>query len=61
MLLPNLPLSFQSLEALSGIANTIGHFISLDTQSLHSFGKRFAKLLVEMDILDGLPTDLELD
>ena len=60
VLLPSLPFPLWNLNILEGIANTISHFVAVDDDFHLSFDKRMARVLVEMDISLGLPTDVEI-
>ena len=47
-------------EALVGIANYLGHYISVDEQLFHSFDKHMEKVLVELDSTDGIATKMHI-
>ena len=58
VLLPALPFPLWSRSMLEGIGNTIGRFVAVEEDFMNSYDKRMAKILVEMDISVGLPTDV---
>ena len=45
---------------LEGIGNTIGRFVAVEEDFMNSYDKRLARVLVELDITKGLPTDIEI-
>ena len=45
---------------MEGISNTIGRFVAMEDDFQHSFDKRMVNILVEVDISEGLPTDIEI-
>ena len=60
VLLPGLPLPLWNREIMEGIGNTIGRFVAVEDDFLHTFDKRMAKILVEMDLISGLPAEIEI-
>jgi hypothetical protein len=60
VLLPGLPLHLWNDESLKAIGNSIGQFISLDTQSQKSPSRKMGKILVAIDITAGLPAKLDI-
>jgi hypothetical protein len=61
VLLPSLPLQMWNLKALEAVGNAIGHFLKIDDADLLSLDKRMAKVLVEVDIHEGLLEVLEIE
>ena len=59
VLLPHLPLPLWTQESLSKIGNCLGRFIMLDEQLFHTYDKRMAKVMVELDTSKGLPAVLD--
>ena len=47
-------------DILIGLANSIGHFVTLEKDFHLLFDKRTAKVLVEVDISNGLLLDIEI-
>ena len=45
---------------MEGIGNTIGRFIAVEDDFLHSYDKRMAKILVEMDLTTGFPVEIDI-
>ena len=45
---------------MEGIGNTIGRFVAVEDDFLHTYDKRMAKILVEMDLTSGLPAEIEI-
>ena len=60
VLLPSLPLPLWNREVMEGIGNTIGRFVAVEDDFLHSYDKRMAKILVEMDLTTRLPAEIEI-
>ena len=60
LLLPGLPFPLWSRSLLEGTGNTIGHFVVVEEDFMHSFDKRMEKNLVEMDISVGLLAEVEI-
>ena len=60
VLLPHLPFPLWNRQILEGIGDTIGRFISVEDDFHLIFDKRVAKILVELDISRGLPTEVEI-
>jgi hypothetical protein len=61
VLLPGLPLHFWNLKALESIDNALGRFICVEPQSLKSSNKKMAKVMVELDIHDGLLETIDIE
>jgi hypothetical protein len=61
VLLPGLSLHFWHEGALKAIGNALGHFITLDPSSLTSPLRKIGRVLVEIDIHEGLPEVLDID
>jgi hypothetical protein len=61
VLLPGLPLHLWNQKALEAIANTLGHYICVDHLSLTTSVKKVARVMVEIDIHDGLLECLDID
>jgi hypothetical protein len=59
--LPGLPLQFWSREALEAIANTVGRFITVDEDNFFSLERKIAKVLIEINIEDGLPAEIRIN
>ena len=43
-----------------GIANTLGHFIDVEKDFHLIFDKRMARVLVKMDIMNGISVDTDI-
>ena len=41
-------------------ANSLGIFVAMDENSLHSFDKRMARVLVELDVSFGLHLEIDI-
>jgi hypothetical protein len=61
VLLPALPLFLWNEGALKSIGNALGHFISLDYLSLAAPERKMGRILVEIDIHEGLPEVLDIE
>jgi hypothetical protein len=59
-LLPNLPLHFWLWEVFIYVANSIGLFIQLEDRIFIDPDKRMPRVLVELEVDDGLPTELDI-
>ena len=59
ILFPSLPFTLWNKSILEGIANTMGRFVAVDDYFHHSFDKRMAQVLVEMDVSKGLLPDID--
>ena len=59
--LTGLPLEFYDAEALSLIGNKIGKLIKIYATTANTEKGRFARLCVEVDLTDPIPTAIELD
>ena len=60
VLLPALSFPLWNRGFLEGIANSIGSFVVVEDDFQHTFEKRMAKILVEMEIYVGLLTNVEI-
>jgi hypothetical protein len=60
VLLPGLPLHLWNEDSLREIGNSIGQFISLDSQAKMSSSRKMGKILVAVDITAGLPAKLDI-
>jgi hypothetical protein len=61
VLLPGLPLQLWNSKALELIGNTLGSFLMVDEQALHTVDKQMEKVLVEVDIHAGLLETLDIE
>jgi hypothetical protein len=61
VLLPGLPLHFWNEGALKDVGNALGQFISLDNSILLDSSRKVGKILVEIDIHEGLPKVLDIE
>jgi hypothetical protein len=61
VLLARLPLYLWNEKSLMAIGNTLGRFISLDSKLLTRPNKKMARLLVELDIHEGLLETLDIE
>jgi len=61
VLLPGLPLHIWNEGAIRDVGDSLGKFISFDTQSLTGSLRKMGRVLVEMDITVGLPETLEIE
>jgi hypothetical protein len=61
VLLPGLPLHLWNEKALQAIGNSIGHFICVDSKTFTGPDKKMARILVEIDIHEGLLESLVID
>jgi hypothetical protein len=61
VLLPGLPLHIWNEKALMAIGNSLGRFISIDSKTNTGRDKRLARILVEIDIHEGLSETLDID
>ena len=43
-----------------GIANSLGRFVALEDNFLHSFDKHSARVMVEMVVTVGLSVDIDI-
>ena len=59
VLLPALPFPLWNKDILTGLVNSIGCFVSLEKDYL-LFDKQTAKVLVELDISNGLLPEIEI-
>eukprot|EP01018_Ginkgo_biloba_P032904 Gb_28853 [translate_table: standard] len=58
--LPSLPLEFWSLEVFKAIGNVLGHFVEVDMFFITSGLVVITRILVRMDLREGLAESLEL-
>jgi hypothetical protein len=61
VLLPGLPLYLWNEKSLMAIGNSLGRFISLDSKILTGPDEKMARILVELDIHEGLHETLYID
>jgi hypothetical protein len=61
VLLPGLPLYLWNEGALRAIGDTLGRFISLDPKALSSPVRKMGRILVEVDIFNGLSESIVID
>jgi hypothetical protein len=61
VLLPRLPIHFWTEGAMKAIGNALGRFISLDNSSLQNSSRKLGRILVEIDIHEGLPKILDIE
>jgi hypothetical protein len=61
VLLPSLPLHLSNTKALQAIGNSLGRFISVDSVALAAPVKRVAKVLVELDIHEGVLESIDIE
>ena len=60
MILPDFPLLYWNINGFTGIANAIGNFIMMEADHLTRDERSTPQVLVGLDILGGLPMDLEV-
>jgi hypothetical protein len=61
VLLPGMPLYLWNEGALSAIGDTLGKFIMIDRENLAAASRKVGRVLVEMDVHQGLPATLEIE
>jgi hypothetical protein len=61
VLLSGLSLHFWNEGAFKAIGNTLGHFIALDSSTFSNPSRKIGRILVEIDIHEGLPKVLDID
>jgi hypothetical protein len=61
VLLPGLPLFLWNEGALKAIGETLGRFIAHDTKLLNSSQRKMGRVLVEIDIYNGLSETIEIE
>jgi hypothetical protein len=61
VLLPALPLHFWNEGALMVVGNSLGRFISLDTMTMESPARKVGRILVEIDIHEGLMEMIDIE
>ena len=54
------PFPLWNRSLLEGIGNTIGRFVAVEDDFMNAYDKRIAKILVELDISNGLPADSDI-
>ena len=57
---PSLSFSLWIRSLLEGIANTIVRFVAVEDDFMLTYDKCMAKILVEMDISEGLLAEVEI-
>ena len=60
VILPGFPLHWWKQEILILVANALGTFVQVDQSTFRSFDKRCASVMVEFDVTEGLPAELEI-
>ena len=60
VLLLALPFPLGCRPMLKGIGNTIGCFVAIEEDFMNAYDKQLEKILVEMDITAGLPTEVDI-
>jgi hypothetical protein len=60
MLIPGLPLHLWSKEILVEIANKVGKYIYVDEDALFSLDRKMARVLVEFQVMGGLPEEIDI-
>lgn len=58
MLIPGLPIELWTEDVIKGIADSVGRFVRFDKQNLFGMDRRYAKVMVEIDLKGGLPTEV---
>jgi len=61
VLLPGLPLYLWNDKSLEAIENSLGRFISMGSKSLARMDKKVARILVEIDIHEGLLESIDIE
>jgi hypothetical protein len=61
VLLPGLPLHLWNAVAMEAIGKSLGSFVSLDDSVMSAPSRKMGKILVEIDIHEGLPEIMEID
>jgi len=61
VLLPGLPWFLWNVGALKAIDNYLGKFIMIDERTLSGSYRKFGKVMVKIDIQQGLPPTLEIE
>jgi hypothetical protein len=61
VLLPGLPLYLWNEKSLMAIGNSLGRFISVDPKTLVGPDKKLVRILVELDLHEGLLETLDID
>ena len=59
-ILPNFPVHCWNLKGFMGIANSLGRFILMEDEQLLGFERVSSRVLVEMEVEEGLPAELEV-
>ena len=60
VLLPSLPFPLWSRTVLEGVGNSLGCFVAIEEDFMHAYDKQMAKILIELDLTTGLPTEIEI-
>ena len=60
MVLPGFLLEIWTSNVLDGLDNSVGRFIRVDKNSLFGVNKTMARVMVELDIMEGLSTKIEV-
>jgi len=61
VVLPELPLHLWNDKSLMAIGNSLGRFISVDSKTIIGPNKKLTRILVEIDIHEGLSESLDID
>jgi hypothetical protein len=61
VLFPGCSLALWSLEAFKEIENSLGKFLHVDPKHLVGSDQRMGKILVEIDVNEGLPAEIDID
>ena len=59
--LSNCPLCLWNLDAFTAIGNHLGRFLHVEPYMLEGLDRRIGKILVEIDLSQGLVADLDID
>jgi hypothetical protein len=59
--MPGCPLVIWNLEAFKEIGNALGKFLHADPKLLSGSDRRMGRILVEFDLNDGLPAEIDID
>lgn len=60
VIFPGFPLVFWNFEAFTTIGNAIGKFLHVDLKHLTGSDRRMGRILVEVDLNEGLPEQIEI-
>ena len=61
VILPRLPMMFWQEQVLKAIGDKLGNFISMEENWDTKVDRRCAKILVELDLRDGLYEEIKLE